>query len=75
MKIDILAGGFGTRIAEETALKPKPTVEIGGHPLLWQIMQIYANHGHNDFVEGRGYRGSVIREYFASLDIKTATSP
>jgi glucose-1-phosphate cytidylyltransferase len=72
VKTIILAGGFGTRIAEETALKPKPMVEIGGHPLLWHIMQIYAHQGYNDFVVACGYRGSVIKEYFASFDLNNS---
>ena len=72
MKTIILAGGFGTRIAEETALKPKPMVEIGGHPLLWHIMQIYAHHGHNDFVVACGYRSSAIKQYFAAFDLNNS---
>ncbi|MCZ7533603.1 MAG: glucose-1-phosphate cytidylyltransferase [Acidimicrobiia bacterium] len=72
MKTIILAGGFGTRIAEETALKPKPMVEVGGHPLLWHLMQIYAAHGFNDFVVACGYRGEVIKDYFASFDIRNS---
>ena len=66
MKAVILAGGLGTRISEETHLKPKPMVEIGGKPLLWHIMKIYAAHGVNDFVICCGYRGYVIKEYFAN---------
>jgi glucose-1-phosphate cytidylyltransferase len=57
MKTVILAGGFGTRIAEESALKPKPLVEIGGSPVLWHIMNIYATHGFNEFVVALGYKG------------------
>ncbi len=67
MKTIILAGGFGTRIAEETALKPKPMIEIGGHPMLWHIMNIYAAQGFNEFLVACGYRGDVIKEYFASF--------
>jgi glucose-1-phosphate cytidylyltransferase len=66
MKAVILAGGFGTRISEETALKPKPMVEIGGRPILWHIMKTYSFHGINDFVICCGYRGYVIKEYFAN---------
>lgn len=66
MKAVILAGGLGTRIAEETHLKPKPMVEIGGKPMLWHIMKIYSAHGINDFVICCGYRGYVIKEYFAN---------
>ena len=66
MKAVILAGGFGTRISEETHLKPKPMVEIGGRPLLWHIMKIYSFHGINDFIICCGYKGYVIKEYFAN---------
>jgi glucose-1-phosphate cytidylyltransferase len=66
MKAVILAGGFGTRISEETVLKPKPMVEIGGKPILWHIMKIYAHHGINDFIICCGYKGYVIKEYFAN---------
>lgn len=66
MKCVILAGGFGTRLAEETVRIPKPMVEIGGRPILWHIMKIYAAHGINDFVICLGYRGYVIKEYFAN---------
>ena len=66
MKAVILAGGYGTRISEETHLKPKPMVEIGGKPILWHIMKIYSAHGINDFVICRGYKGYVIKEYFAN---------
>jgi len=64
MKVVILAGGRGTRIAEETAARPKPMVEIGGKPLLWHIMSIYAVHGHRDFLVACGYKGDMIKEYF-----------
>ena len=64
MKVVILAGGLGTRISEETNLKPKPMVEIGGRPLLWHIMKIYSHFGHNDFVICCGYKGYLIKEYF-----------
>lgn len=66
MKAVILAGGLGTRIAEETHLKPKPMVEIGGKPILWHIMKIYSAHGVNDFIICCGYKGYVIKEYFAN---------
>jgi len=66
MKAVLLAGGLGTRISEETHLKPKPMIEIGGKPLLWHIMKIYAAHGVNEFVVCCGYRGYVIKEYFAN---------
>lgn len=66
MKAIILAGGYGTRISEETSLKPKPMIEIGGRPLLWHIMKIYSHHGINDFVICLGYKGYVIKEYFAN---------
>ncbi len=66
MKVVILAGGFGTRLSEETDLKPKPMVEIGGRPILWHIMKIYSHHGFNDFVICLGYKGYFIKEYFAN---------
>ena len=66
MKAVILAGGYGTRISEETALKPKPMVEIGGKPVLWHIMKLYSHHGIQDFVICLGYKGYVIKEYFAN---------
>ncbi len=66
MKAVILAGGLGTRLSEETALRPKPMVEIGGKPILWHIMKIYSSHGVNDFVICCGYKGYVIKEYFAN---------
>jgi glucose-1-phosphate cytidylyltransferase len=65
VKVVILAGGFGTRISEESHLKPKPMIEIGGRPILWHIMKIYSHHGFNDFVICLGYRGYYIKEYFA----------
>ena len=66
MKAVILAGGLGTRISEETHLKPKPMVEIGGRPILWHIMKIYSQHGINDFIICCGYKGYIIKEYFAN---------
>ena len=67
MKVVILAGGFGTRLSEETALKPKPMVEIGGKPILWHIMNIYASFGINEFVIALGYKGEFIKEYFLNF--------
>lgn len=66
MKIVILAGGLGTRLAEETEVKPKPMIEIGGLPVLWHVMKIYASFGFNDFVICLGYKGYLIKEYFAN---------
>ncbi len=66
MKAVILAGGLGTRISEETHLKPKPMIEIGGKPILWHIMKIYSAHGINDFIVCCGYKGYLIKEYFAN---------
>ena len=66
MKAVILAGGLGTRISEETQVKPKPMVEVGGRPILWHVMKIYSHHGINDFVICCGYKGYVIKEYFAN---------
>ena len=65
MKVVLLAGGLGTRISEETVLKPKPMVEIGGKPILWHIMKIYSHYGFNDFIVCLGYKGYYIKEYFA----------
>jgi glucose-1-phosphate cytidylyltransferase len=66
MKAVILAGGLGTRLSEETVLKPKPMVEIGGMPILWHIMKTYSSHGVIDFVVCLGYKGYMIKEYFAN---------
>lgn len=66
MKVVILAGGLGTRLSEETVLKPKPMVEIGGMPILWHIMKIYSSYGFNDFVICLGYKGYMVKEYFAN---------
>jgi len=66
MKAVILAGGLGTRLSEETGMRPKPMVEIGGKPILWHIMKMYSTHGINDFVICCGYKGYVIKEYFAN---------
>lgn len=72
MKAVILAGGFGSRLSEETALRPKPMVEIGGKPILWHIMKIYAAHGIDDFVVCLGYKGYVIKEWFANYALHTS---
>lgn len=66
MKAVILAGGLGTRISEETSIRPKPMIEIGGKPILWHILKIYSSHGINDFIICCGYKGYVIKEYFAN---------
>jgi glucose-1-phosphate cytidylyltransferase len=72
MKVVILAGGQGTRLAEETTVRPKPMVEIGGKPVLWHIMQIYARHGYKDFLVACGYKGEVIKEYFHNFFVRTS---
>ena len=72
MKAVILAGGIGSRLAEETAARPKPMVEIGGKPILWHIMKIYAAHGIDEFVVCLGYRGYMIKEYFANYFLHLA---
>src|ERR687885_290458 len=72
MKAVLLAGGLGTRISEETALRPKPMVEIGGKPILWHIMKIYSAAGINDFIICLGYKGYVIKEYFANYYLHMA---
>jgi glucose-1-phosphate cytidylyltransferase len=66
MKVVILAGGYGTRLSEETDLKPKPMVEIGGKPILWHLMKIYSHYGFNEFIVLLGYKGYVIKEYFSN---------
>ena len=66
MKAVILAGGFGTRLSEETSIRPKPMVEIGGKPILWHIMKIYSFYGIHDFIICLGYKGYMIKEYFAN---------
>jgi len=65
MKVLILAGGFGTRLSEETDIKPKPMVEIGGRPVLWHIMKLYSSHGFNEFIILLGYKGHVIKDFFS----------
>ena len=72
MKAVILAGGLGTRISEETAVRPKPMIEIGGKPVLWHILKTYSHHGINDFVICLGYRGYIIKEYFANYFLHTS---
>mgnify|MGYP001559538787 CR=1 FL=1 len=80
MKVVILCGGLGTRLSEETSLKPKPMVTVGGHPILWHIMNIYGAHGFNEFALALGYKGETVKEYFLnyysldsdlSIDLKT----
>lgn len=72
MKVVILAGGLGSRLAEETSIRPKPMVEIGGHPILWHIMNLYSYYGLKDFVVCLGYKGYVIKEYFANYVLHRA---
>ena len=72
MKVVILAGGKGTRLTEETVLKPKPMVEIGGKPILWHIMKIFSFHGLNDFIVSCGYKGYMIKEYFVNYALHTS---
>ena len=69
MKVIILAGGYGTRLSEETTARPKPLVEIGGRPILWHIMKIYASYGFKDFLVACGYKGELIKEYFHNYQI------
>jgi len=73
MKAVILAGGLGTRLAEETSVRPKPMVEIGGHPILWHIMNIYSAHGIDDFIICLGYKGYYIKEYFANYALHNSS--
>ncbi len=72
MKAVVLAGGLGTRLSEETAVRPKPMVEIGGKPILWHILKMYSHHGINDFVICCGYKGYIIKEYFANYFLHTS---
>jgi glucose-1-phosphate cytidylyltransferase len=72
MKVVILAGGLGTRLSEETATRPKPMVEIGGKPILWHIMKMYSHHGIYDFIVCCGYKGYLIKEYFANYFLHTS---
>src|SRR5262245_14816675 len=70
MKVAILCGGMGTRLREETEVRPKPMVEVGGRPMIWHIMKIYARHGHDDFTLCLGYKGDVIRDYFLNYELR-----
>ena len=72
MKVAILAGGLGTRLGEETSIKPKPMVDIGGFPILWHIMKIYSHQGFNDFVVLTGYKQEVIKDYFVNYYINNS---
>lgn len=72
MKTVILAGGLGTRISEESHLRPKPMIEIGGYPILWHIMKLFSRHGFNDFIICLGYKGYLIKEYFANYVLHNA---
>jgi len=72
VKLAILAGGFGTRISEESSVRPKPMVEIGGKPIIWHIMKIYSAHGVDEFVIAAGYKGYLIKEYFANYVLHTS---
>ena len=72
MKVVILAGGLGTRISEESHLRPKPMIEIGGNPILWHIMKLYSHYGFNDFIICLGYKGYVIKEFFADYFLHTS---
>ena len=72
MKVVVLAGGLGSRLSEETSVRPKPMVEIGDEPMLWHIMKIYAHYGLNDFIICCGYKGSQIKDYFASYALRRA---
>lgn len=72
MKAVILAGGLGTRLSEESSIRPKPMVEIGGKPILWHIMKIYASHGISDFIIACGYKSHIIKEYFANYALNAA---
>ena len=71
MKAVILAGGYGTRISEESHLKPKPMIEIGGKPILWHIMKIYSSYGINDFIICCGYKAEIIKKYFAHNNVSS----
>ncbi|WP_417120804.1 sugar phosphate nucleotidyltransferase, partial [Phocaeicola sp.] len=75
MKVVILAGGFGTRISEESQFKPKPMIEIGGKPILWHIMKWYSKFGHNEFIICCGYKQQVIKSYFANYYMYNTLNP
>ncbi len=70
MKTVILAGGFGTRLSEETGIRPKPLVEVGGMPIIWHIMKIYSHYGHNEFIICCGYKGHMIKEFFSDYFLR-----
>ena len=70
MKTVILAGGFGTRLSEETGVRPKPLVEIGGMPIIWHIMKMYSHYGHNEFIICCGYKGHMIKEFFSDYFLR-----
>ena len=72
MKVVILAGGLGTRLSEETDIRPKPMIEIGGYPILWHIMNIYSYYGFNDFIICLGYKGNIIKKYFSEIYLQTS---
>lgn len=72
MKVVLLAGGLGTRISEESHLKPKPMIEVGGRPILWHIMKVFSHHGFNDFIICLGYKGYVVKEYFTNYVLHNA---
>lgn len=72
MQVVLLAGGLGTRLSEETAMRPKPMVEIGGRPMLWHLMQLYASYGYREFLVACGYRGETIKDYFHNLSHRTS---
>ena len=72
MKAVILAGGLGTRISEETTVRPKPMIDIGGKPVLWHILKLYSQHGINDFIICLGYKGYMVKEYFANYFLHTS---
>ena len=72
VKVVILAGGLGTRMGDETLVRPKPLIEIGGHPILWHLMNIYAAHGFNEFVLALGYRGDLIKDYFLNFEARNS---
>ena len=72
MKVVILAGGYGTRLSEESTVRPKPLVEIGGRPILWHIMKMYSAHGLNDFIVLCGYKGHLIKQYFRDYALACA---
>src|SRR5258708_12879307 len=75
VKVAILCGGLGTRLREETEYRPKPMVDIGGRPILWHIMKLYAHHGYRDFVLCLGYRGHMIKEYFLNYQAMNSDFP